>query len=52
LLNGNQLPRVFNLLAYRERNQVEHLINRPKQWRLVAARYEKLVHNCQAMARS
>jgi transposase len=52
LLNGNQLPRVFDLLAYLERNQVEHLINRLEQWRPVATRYEKLAENCQAMGRS
>jgi len=32
----------FDRIAYRERNQVERLINRFKQFRRVATRYEKL----------
>jgi transposase len=32
----------FDRVAYRERNQVERLINRFKQYRRVATRYEKL----------
>jgi transposase len=32
----------FDRVAYRERNQVERLINRFKQFRRVATRYEKL----------
>lgn len=32
----------FDRIAYRERNQVERLINRFKQYRRVATRYEKL----------
>jgi len=32
----------FDRLAYRERNQVERLINRFKQYRRVATRYDKL----------
>jgi transposase len=36
-------------VAYRERNVVERLINRLKQWRRVATRYEKRATNYQAM---
>ncbi len=32
----------FDRVAYRERNQVERLINRLKQYRAIATRYEKL----------
>jgi len=32
----------FDRAAYRERNQVERLINRLKQYRRIATRYEKL----------
>ncbi len=32
----------FDRAAYRERNQVERLINRLKQYRAIATRYEKL----------
>jgi transposase len=32
----------FDRAAYRERNQVERLINRLKQFRQVATRYEEL----------
>jgi transposase len=35
--------------AYRERNVVERLINRLKQWRRIATRYEKRAANYQAM---
>ena len=31
----------FNRAIYRERNRVERLINRLKQWRRLATRYEK-----------
>ncbi len=37
--------------AYRERNVVERLINRLKQWRRIATRYEKRAANYQAMLR-
>ncbi len=33
--------RPFNRAIYRERNRVERLINRLKQWRRLATRYEK-----------
>lgn len=35
----------FDREAYRERNLVERLINRLKQWRRIATRYEKRVVN-------
>lgn len=39
----------FDRVAYRERNRVERLINRLKQFRRVATRYEKRAANYQAM---
>jgi transposase len=39
----------FDRGAYRERNVVERLINRLKQWRRIATRYEKRAVNYQAM---
>ena len=39
----------FNRQAYRERNKVERLINRMKQFRRVATRYEKRAANYLAM---
>jgi transposase len=39
----------FDGEAYRERNVMERLINRLKQWRRVATRYEKRSANNQAM---
>lgn len=44
-------PRVrsFDRAAYRERNRVERLINRLKQYRRVATRYEKRAVNYLAM---
>jgi transposase len=39
----------FDREAYRERNVVERLINRLKQWRRVATRYEKRAVNYLAM---
>ena len=39
----------FDRLAYRERNVVERLINRLKQWRRIATRYEKRAANYLAM---
>jgi transposase len=39
----------FDRVAYRERNVVERLINRLKQWRRIATRYEKRAANYQAM---
>ena len=35
----------FDTAAYRERNRVERLINRLKQFRRVATRYEKRGHH-------
>jgi hypothetical protein len=35
----------FARQAYRERNKIERLINRLKQWRRIAIRYEKRVKN-------
>ena len=39
----------FNKLAYRKRNIVERLINRLKQFRHIATRYEKRAANFSAM---
>jgi len=39
----------FDRQVYRGRNRVERLINRMKQYRRVATRYEKLAVNYQAM---
>ncbi len=39
----------FNRIIYRERNRVERLINRLKQWRRLATRYEKRAAYHQAM---
>lgn len=39
----------FNRGLYRERNQVERLINRLKQYRRIATRYEKYALNYLAM---
>lgn len=39
----------FDREAYRERNVVERLINRLKQWRRIATRYEKRAANYRAM---
>ena len=36
-----RVQRTFNRAAYRERNRVERLVNRLKQYRRVATRYEK-----------
>lgn len=41
--------RVFDRALYRERNRVERGINRLKQYRRVATRYEKLAVNYLAM---
>ena len=40
---------LFDRQEYRLRNRVERLINRLKQFRRVATRYEKLARNYQAM---
>jgi transposase len=37
--------RIFDTIAYRERNQVERTINRLKGFRRVATRYEKRAVN-------
>jgi transposase len=39
----------FDREAYRERNVVERIINRLKQWRRIATRYEKRAATYQAM---
>jgi transposase len=39
----------FDRQAYRERNVIERLINRLKQWRRIATRYEKRAANYHAM---
>jgi transposase len=39
----------FDREAYRERNVIERLINRLKQWRRIATRYEKRADNYRAM---
>ncbi len=39
----------FNRAIYRERNRVERLINRLKQWRRLATRYEKQAAYHQAL---
>ena len=39
----------FDRRAYRERNVIERLINRLKQWRRIATRYEKRAANYLAM---
>ncbi len=47
---ANQEPEVsFDREAYRERNVVERLINRLKQYRRIATRYEKRAANYLAM---
>ena len=46
----NQRPcALFDREAYRRRNVVERLVNRLKQYRRVATRYEKLAANYRAM---
>ncbi len=39
----------FDRKAYRRRNVVERCVNRLKQWRAIATRYEKRAVNCRAM---
>jgi transposase len=47
---ANQLPvPAFDREAYRERNVIERLINRLKQHRRIATRYEKRASNYHAM---
>ena len=47
---ANEVPDPsFDREAYRERNVVERLINRLKQWRRIATRYEKRAANYLAM---
>jgi transposase len=46
---GKAADPAFDRNAYRERNVVECLINRLKQWRRIATRYEKRAANYQAM---
>jgi transposase len=42
-------PLAFNLAIYARRNVVERCINRLKQWRGLATRYEKRAANYRAM---
>lgn len=42
-------PLAFDRAAYRRRNVVERCVNRLKQWRAVATRYEKRAANHRAM---
>lgn len=46
--NAKRKPR-FNRGLYRERNRIERLLNRLKQFRRVATRYEKRAENYLAM---
>ena len=47
---GDEAPDpAFDRHAYRERNVVERTINRLKQWRRIATRYEKRAANYLAM---
>ena len=46
--NERRLPR-FDRTAYRERNQAERLLNRLKQYRAIATRYEKLQSSYHAL---
>lgn len=39
----------FDRAAYRNRNRIERLFNRLKQWRRIATRYEKRASNYDAM---
>lgn len=41
--------RPIDRAAYRQRNRVERLVNRLKQWRRIATRYEKLATHYRAM---
>jgi transposase len=47
-VNERRQPR-FDRELYRERNAVERLVNRLKQFRRIATRYEKLAVNFLAM---
>jgi transposase len=44
-------PRAYDQHTYKERNQIERFINRIKQYRRVATRYEKTARNFLAMVR-
>jgi len=46
---GEAAAPAFGRNAYRERNVVERLINRLKQWGRIATRYEKRAANYHAM---
>ena len=48
-LKTEKTPRLMNWDLYRERNVVERLINRLKQFRRVATRYEKRARHYVAM---
>ena len=42
-------PPMFDAATYRRRNVVERCVNRLKQWRAIATRYEKRAVNYRAM---
>jgi transposase len=46
---GDRRHRPFDRVTYRERSRVERLINRLKQYRRVATRYEKRARHYLAM---
>ncbi|WP_445242352.1 transposase [Microcoleus sp. S13_C5] len=48
-LSNELRRRSFTREIYRQRNIVECAINRLKQWRRIATRYEKLAENSTAM---
>ncbi|WP_443065509.1 hypothetical protein [Streptomyces sp. NBC_00557] len=43
-------PPVFDRDAYKRRNVVERCLNKLKQWRGIAARYDKTIESYQAAA--
>jgi transposase len=51
LLSNERRTGPFDRNQYRERNWVERLINRLKQFRRIATRYEKRAANDKAMLR-
>lgn len=46
----DQRRRRFDAAAYRRRNVIERCVNRLKQWRAIATRYEKRAVNYRALA--
>lgn len=47
--SNQRLSRTFDPATYRQRNRVERLIGRIKQYRRIATRYEKRASSCLAM---